>query len=333
MSTMSPPFNFSPKHRRAIITGGAQGIGLEFAKRLLREGAKVVICDIDATKGEEAAEQLRKDFKIGKDSIHFTICDVTSKDNWAKMWDEAEEVLGGKIEILCNNAGVPPRAGMDTNLAVMTIGATTGVTYATERMSRSKGGIGGRIITTASGAGLIKVDFGPIDSAGYSMSKHGNVVLTRMFPHFKPAPADDGVKAYALCPFYIPTRMVLEEPSFGNKEGTEKEEATRNATQEIFKRSKSRMLTMDEVSDMLAHTLKKDVDGACYFVYPDLPIIETPDPGPPLILSLMAVGKVGNALGKDSLTAKEVGIILFCLLYVGFYLLHHILMIILSIIF
>ena len=44
---------------------------------------------------------------------------------------------------------------MDTNLAVMTIGATTGVTYGTERMSRSKGGIGGRIITTASGAGLV----------------------------------------------------------------------------------------------------------------------------------------------------------------------------------
>ena len=46
-----------------------------------------------------------------------------------------------------------------------------------------------------------KVDFGSIDQAGYSMSKHGNVVLTRMYPHFKPAPADDGVKAYALCPF------------------------------------------------------------------------------------------------------------------------------------
>ena len=44
-------------------------------------------------------------------SIHFTKCDVTSKDDWAKMWDEAEEVLGGKIEILCNNAGVPPRVG------------------------------------------------------------------------------------------------------------------------------------------------------------------------------------------------------------------------------
>ena len=42
---------------------------------------------------------------------------------------------------------------------------------------------------------------------------------------------------------------------------------------------------------------------------------------------------MGNALGKDFLTKKEVGIILFALAYVGFYLLHQILMIILSIIF
>ena len=41
--------------------------------------------------------------------VHFVNCDVTSKDNWVKAWDEAEERLGGKIEILCNNAGVPPR--------------------------------------------------------------------------------------------------------------------------------------------------------------------------------------------------------------------------------
>ena len=42
-------------------------------------------------------------------SVIFVKCDVTLKDDWMKMWDEAEHGLGGKIEILCNNAGVPPR--------------------------------------------------------------------------------------------------------------------------------------------------------------------------------------------------------------------------------
>ena len=42
-------------------------------------------------------------------SIHFTKLDVTVKEDWVKAWNEAEDFLGGKIEILCNNAGVPPR--------------------------------------------------------------------------------------------------------------------------------------------------------------------------------------------------------------------------------
>ena len=109
--------------------------------------------------------------------VNFVNCDVTSKTNWEEAWNEAEKILGGKVEILCNNAGVPPRvsadhrlsrfkcqisvepilpqAGIETNLNVMAIGATIGVTYALERMSISKGGSGGRIITTASSAGLI----------------------------------------------------------------------------------------------------------------------------------------------------------------------------------
>ena len=44
---------------------------------------------------------------------------------------------------------------MDLNLSVMALGATTGITYAVDRMSKSKGGKGGRIITTASVAGLV----------------------------------------------------------------------------------------------------------------------------------------------------------------------------------
>ena len=238
---------------------------------------------------------------------------------------------------------------MDVNLAVMTIGATTGVTYGTERMCRSKGGVGGRIITTASGAGLIvssghgnrdnslstdlkfqKVDFGDIDQAGYSMSKHGNVVLTRMYPHFKPAPADDGVKAYALCPWFIPTRLVTDE-----YKGLNSEEAKLKVAQEIHRESRglTRMLVVEEVGEALMHSLRRDADGAAYMVFPDMPLFEVPDPAYPLILCLFAVGKVASALGKGSLNAKEVVLVLLFLFYVGFYLLHFILMTVLSIIF
>ena len=59
-------FNFDPKGRRAIVTGGAQGIGSEFARQLVGAGAKVCICDIDISVGEEFAERLRKEYGVGR---------------------------------------------------------------------------------------------------------------------------------------------------------------------------------------------------------------------------------------------------------------------------
>ena len=93
------------------------------------------------------------------------------------------------------------------------------------------------------------------------------------------------------------------------------------------------MLIVEEVGDALINALKKDVDGAIYLVFPDMPILEVPDPVYPFILSLFAVGKVANALGRDSLNSKEVCILLMLLLYVGFYLLRFALMAVISIIF
>ena len=60
-------FNFDPKGRKAIVTGGAQGIGSEFARQLVGAGAKVCICDIDTSVGVEFAEKLRKEYGVGKD--------------------------------------------------------------------------------------------------------------------------------------------------------------------------------------------------------------------------------------------------------------------------
>ena len=83
----------------------------------------------------------------------------------------------------------------------------------------------------------------------------------------------------------------------------------------------------------MVHSLKRDVDGSVYLVLPDLPLIDVPDSGPPLIDALCAVGKVATALGKESLSKAEVKVILFVLLYIGFYVFHKVLMTIWSFLF
>lgn len=57
---------YNPIGKRAIITGGARGIGYEFAEQLLSAGAKVCISDINVKTGEEAAEKLRQEYGVEK---------------------------------------------------------------------------------------------------------------------------------------------------------------------------------------------------------------------------------------------------------------------------
>jgi NAD(P)-dependent dehydrogenase (short-subunit alcohol dehydrogenase family) len=99
-----PPFTVH--ERRAIITGGANGLGLAFARRLVAEGARVCISDIAVEAGEKAVKDICKQNNIGKNRVCFVKCNVASKEEWYSLWDEAEKQLEGKIEILCNNAGV-----------------------------------------------------------------------------------------------------------------------------------------------------------------------------------------------------------------------------------
>ena len=168
-----------------------------------------------------------------------------------------------------------------------------------------------------------------LESGGYSVAKFGNVILTRMFPYFNPKPSDDGVKTYALCPYFVPTRLVLEE--YGKEISTE--DAKRKAAEDIFNFGKSRMLVKEEVGEAMIHSLKRDTDGSVYFIFPGLPLIEVPDSGIPLITILYAVGKVAVGLGKESLSVREVKVLLFVLLYVGFYLLHRFIMFLSSVLF
>ena len=101
----------------------------------------------------------------------------------------------------------------------------------------------------------------------------------------------------------------------------------------VYDAKKERLLAKEEVGEAMIHALRRDVDGSVYLVYPDLPLIEVPDSGPPLIAALYAVGKVAIAFGKDSLSEREVKIVLLVLLYIGFYVLHNFLMLLLSFVF
>jgi NAD(P)-dependent dehydrogenase (short-subunit alcohol dehydrogenase family) len=86
------------KDRIAIVTGAAGGIGLACAKALIREGARVLISDIDATRGKMAAK------KLGR-KARFVVCDVGDATQ-AQALVRAAVLEWGRVDILINNAGI-----------------------------------------------------------------------------------------------------------------------------------------------------------------------------------------------------------------------------------
>ena len=94
--------------RRVIITGAAQGFGKEFARRLLQENCLVCISDVDVNTGIKTKATFQKEFGLGENELCFVKCDVSIEKDWIEMWDTAEKILNGPIDILINNAGVHP---------------------------------------------------------------------------------------------------------------------------------------------------------------------------------------------------------------------------------
>src|SRR5688572_32967319 len=84
--------------RRALVTGGAQGLGEGMARALAAAGASVVVADLQDDLGPKVAESLG-------DSSGFVHLDVTDDDNWAAAVEQAIGIMGG-LDIVVNNAGV-----------------------------------------------------------------------------------------------------------------------------------------------------------------------------------------------------------------------------------
>jgi NAD(P)-dependent dehydrogenase (short-subunit alcohol dehydrogenase family) len=95
-----------PTSKRAVVTGGANGIGQAFSKRLAPQGAKVVVADI-----ADGAETVGAIKKTGGSAIGVR-CDQTSEADVNKLRDAVERELGG-CDILVHCAGIYPTAAID----------------------------------------------------------------------------------------------------------------------------------------------------------------------------------------------------------------------------
>lgn len=89
--------------KKAIVTGGAQGLGEATAKMLAREGAKIAVTDINGDGAEKIAAEINAE--QGEGTAFAWQHDVTDAERWKTVVQEAHDAMGG-LNILVNNAGI-----------------------------------------------------------------------------------------------------------------------------------------------------------------------------------------------------------------------------------
>ncbi len=181
----------------ALVTGGANGLGRATAARLAGSGAKVVLADIEAGPGQEAADEL---------GAEFIEVDVSQPEGSEAAVKLAIESFGG-LDLAFLNAGVATGCGMvehfDPDLYRRAMGVNLdGVVFGLNAVvpaMRERGG--GTIVATSSLAGLAAVPYDPI----YAANKHAVAGLTRSYG---PTLLPEGIHFNAICPGFAETRII-----------------------------------------------------------------------------------------------------------------------------
>lgn len=196
----------------AVITGGASGIGRATAFAFAREGATVVIADINGSAAEETARRAGGDAM----AFHLDVADATA-------WDAlAEEVLRrfGRLDILVNGAGIGwagnfeemPLDAWNAMLAVNLTGVMLGCQAGVRAMR--KAGHGGAIVNISSIGGLV----GGEDIVGYCATKGGVTLLTKSVA-LHCARQGTGIRCNSVHPTYVDTEMLDPVASaFGSRD-------------------------------------------------------------------------------------------------------------------
>ena len=224
----------------AVVTGAASGIGRAVAERLASDGARVVVCDVQAEAGEGVARQI---------GGLFVEADLACRHDCRALIDRTREEHG-TVHILVNNAGVQhidpiedfPEDTWEAMLAVMLTAPFLLTRYAWPAM-KAQGW--GRVVNIDSIHGLVASPF----KCAYTSAKHGLLGLTRTAaleggPH--------GITVNAVCPAYVRTPLVEKQiADQARSRGIPAEEVVEKVMLETA--AVKRLIRPEEVADFVAY--------------------------------------------------------------------------------
>ncbi|MFM7718830.1 MAG: SDR family NAD(P)-dependent oxidoreductase [Actinomycetota bacterium] len=192
-------------NRIALVTGGARGIGLAVARGMLREGARVVLADVDAATVEATGVELERE---APGRVLAVTADVTDEASTEALADAAERAFG-TVDVAVANAGILLlRHAVDTDVAawrkvidVNLTGAFITAKVFAKRMLAA--GVPGRIIFTSSLFGVR----GGVENSAYSATKWALLGITECMAAEL---GGSGITVNSVCPGQVDTEMMRQ---------------------------------------------------------------------------------------------------------------------------
>lgn len=189
----------------AIITGSARGLGKATAVKFVKEGAKVVVCDVNIDSVNETVAEIKA---LGGEAIGLKV-DVTNRENVQKLIDDTVAAFG-KLDVIVNNAGITADSTLlkmteeqfDKVINVNLKGVFNCAQAAAKYMAANGGGV---ILSASSVVGL----YGNFGQTNYAATKWGVIGMTKTWAKEL---GKKGIRVNAVAPGFIESPMTAKMP-------------------------------------------------------------------------------------------------------------------------